>query len=48
LQGIAEPNTVVVDDGTRKLVGTLFEISDLGSKDLMHGAVTRSICKSRS
>jgi hypothetical protein len=34
LQGIAEPNTVVIDDGTRKLLGTLFELSDLGPKDL--------------
>src|SRR6516165_3034179 len=34
LQGIAEPNTVVIAEGTRKLVGNLFELEDLGPKDL--------------
>src|SRR5271154_1360582 len=34
LQGIAEPNMVVIAEGTRKLVGNLFEIEDLGAKDL--------------
>src|SRR5262249_54020002 len=34
LQGIAEPNMVVVADGTRKLLGNLFELEDLGAKDL--------------
>ena len=34
LQGIAEPNTVVIADGTRKLLGNLFELEDLGPKDL--------------
>src|SRR6516165_9953252 len=34
LQGIAEPNTVVIGEGTRKLLGTLFELEDLGTKDL--------------
>jgi class 3 adenylate cyclase len=34
LQGIAEPNTVVIAEGTRKLLGTLFELEDLGPKDL--------------
>jgi len=34
LQGIAEPNTVVIAQGTRKLVGNLFELQDLGTKDL--------------
>ena len=34
LQGIAEPNTVVIADGTRKLLGNLFELEDLGAKDL--------------
>jgi len=32
LQGIAEPNTVVIAEGTRKLVGNLFELEDLGAK----------------
>ncbi len=34
LQGIAEPNMVVIAEGTRRLVGNLFEIEDLGAKDL--------------
>jgi class 3 adenylate cyclase/tRNA A37 threonylcarbamoyladenosine biosynthesis protein TsaE len=34
LQGIAEPNTVVIAEGTRKLLGDLFELEDLGTKDL--------------
>jgi class 3 adenylate cyclase len=40
-QGIAEPNAVVIADSTRKLVGNLFELQDLGSKELkgISGAV---------
>ncbi|HEV3373285.1 MAG TPA: adenylate/guanylate cyclase domain-containing protein [Xanthobacteraceae bacterium] len=34
LQAIAEPNTVVIADGTRRLIGNLFELEDLGSKEL--------------
>ena len=34
LQGIAEPNTVVIAESTRGLVGNLFEVEDLGSQDL--------------
>jgi predicted ATPase len=34
LQGIAEPNIVVISEGTRKLVGGLFELADLGPQDL--------------
>src|SRR6516165_6194383 len=34
LQGIAEPNSVVVAESTRKLIGNLFELEDLGAKDL--------------
>jgi class 3 adenylate cyclase/predicted ATPase len=34
LQGIAEPNTVVIAEGARKLLGNLFELEDLGAKDL--------------
>jgi class 3 adenylate cyclase/predicted ATPase len=34
LQGIAEPNTVVIAEGTRRLLGNLFELKDLGAKDL--------------
>lgn len=34
LQVVAAPNTVVIADGTRKLLGNLFELQDLGAKDL--------------
>ena len=34
LQGVAEPNMVVLAEGTRKLLGNLFELKDLGAKDL--------------
>jgi class 3 adenylate cyclase/tetratricopeptide (TPR) repeat protein len=34
LQGIAEPNTVVIAEGTRRLLGNLFELQDLGAKHL--------------
>jgi predicted ATPase/class 3 adenylate cyclase len=34
LQGIAEPNTLILAEGTRKLLGNLFELEDLGAKDL--------------
>jgi class 3 adenylate cyclase/predicted ATPase len=41
LQSIAEPNTVVIAEGTRRLVGGLFELDDLGPKELkgIHGPV---------
>ena len=32
LQGIAEPNTVVIAESTRKLLGNLFELEDLGAQ----------------
>src|SRR6202049_2295647 len=34
LQGIAQPNTVVIADSTRRLLGNLFELTDLGAQDL--------------
>src|SRR5271155_1853404 len=34
LQGIAEPNAVVIAESTRRLLGNLFELDDLGAKDL--------------
>ena len=34
LQGIAEPNTVAIAESTRKLLGNLFDLQDLGAKDL--------------
>jgi class 3 adenylate cyclase/predicted ATPase len=34
LQGVAEPDSVVVAESTRKLVGNLFELRDLGGQSL--------------
>jgi class 3 adenylate cyclase/predicted ATPase len=34
LQGVAEPNSVVVAESTRRLVGVLFEFENLGAMDL--------------
>jgi hypothetical protein len=34
LQSIAEPNMVVIAESTRRLLGNLFELEDLGAKDL--------------
>jgi class 3 adenylate cyclase/predicted ATPase len=34
LQGIAEPNMIVIAEGTRKLLGNLFELQDLGAKEI--------------
>jgi class 3 adenylate cyclase/tetratricopeptide (TPR) repeat protein len=34
LQGIAEPGAVVIDEGTRRLLGNLFELRDPGRIDL--------------
>ena len=34
LQGIAEPNSLVIADSTRKLLGNLFEFDDLGPQEL--------------
>jgi class 3 adenylate cyclase len=57
LQGIAEPNTVIIAEGTRKLLGILFDLEDLGPKDLkgivgsepLRGATCeRSDCSSRA
>jgi class 3 adenylate cyclase/tetratricopeptide (TPR) repeat protein len=41
LQGTAEPNTVVIAEGTRRLLGNLFELQDLGPKDLK--GITRRV-----
>jgi class 3 adenylate cyclase len=35
LQGVAEPNTVVIAESTRKLLGNLFDLQDLGGKHLI-------------
>ena len=34
LQGVAEPNMVVIAESTRKLLGNLFELQELGTKEL--------------
>ena len=34
LQGVAEPNSVVIAESTRKLLGNLFELEDLGARDV--------------
>jgi len=34
LQGIAEPDSVVIAESTRRLLGNLFDIEDLGAQDL--------------
>jgi class 3 adenylate cyclase len=34
LQAIAEPNRVIIAESTRKLLGNLFELEDLGAQDL--------------
>jgi predicted ATPase len=34
LQALAEPNMVVIAEGTRRLLGNLFEFQDLGAKNL--------------
>ena len=34
LQGVAEPNTVVIAESTRSLLGNLFDLQDLGAHDL--------------
>jgi class 3 adenylate cyclase len=41
LQGIAEANTVLIAESTRRLLGNLFELEDLGPKELkgIEGAV---------
>ena len=39
LQSVAEANSVVIAEGTRKLVGNLFELENLGARDLKGIAV---------
>ena len=34
LQGVAEPNSVVIAESTRKLLGNLFDLENLGARDL--------------
>jgi hypothetical protein len=42
LQGVAEPNAVVIAESTRKLVGNLFELQDLRAQDLK--GIAGSVC----
>src|SRR5262249_24671075 len=39
LQGIAEPNVVVIAEATRRVLGSLFEVRDLGPRELKGIAV---------
>jgi hypothetical protein len=55
LQGVAEPNQVVIAESTRSLLGNLFEFADLRSKDLKgmasphgHGRALRFLLLSAS
>jgi len=49
LQGIAAPDSVVIAEGTRKLLGDLFELADLGAQDLKGvGGPTRAYAALRS
>ena len=34
LQGVAEPNMAIIAESTRKLLGNLFDLEDLGQRDL--------------
>jgi class 3 adenylate cyclase len=34
LQGVAQPNSVVIDESTRRLLGDFFELQDLGEREL--------------
>jgi class 3 adenylate cyclase/tetratricopeptide (TPR) repeat protein len=45
LRGIAEPNTVVIAESTRKLLGNLFELEDRGPQELkgIDGTVRASV-----
>jgi class 3 adenylate cyclase len=51
LQGIAEPNTVVIAEDTRRMLGSLFEVQDVGPQELkgITGAVRAwSVLRPRS
>jgi class 3 adenylate cyclase len=41
LQGLAQPNMVVIGESTRRLLGNLFELEDLGGKELK--GITRPV-----
>jgi class 3 adenylate cyclase len=41
LQSCAEPNQVIIAENTRRLLGNLFELEDLGAVSLLFGASDR-------
>jgi Adenylate and Guanylate cyclase catalytic domain len=41
LQGIAEPNTVIIAESTQRLLGNLFEFENLGPRDQAAAIVNR-------
>jgi class 3 adenylate cyclase/predicted ATPase len=43
LQGLAEPNAIVIADATRRQIGGLFEIRDLGAQSLKGFAVEQRV-----
>jgi class 3 adenylate cyclase len=47
MQGVAEPNTVVIAEGTRKLLGNLFELEDLGAKGVRWRAASKRCARQR-
>ena len=47
LQGITEPNTVVIAESTRRLLGNLFELEDLGANRELLGELRRVERKTR-
>ncbi|MGE5772283.1 MAG: ATP-binding protein, partial [Hyphomicrobiales bacterium] len=48
LQALAKPNTVVIADGTRRLLANLFELEDLGVNDLKGIGPTRAFAALRA
>jgi class 3 adenylate cyclase len=47
LQGVAEPNVVVIAESTRKLLGNLFELEDLGAKEVKGIVLQRVSARAR-
>ena len=45
LQGLAEPNTVAITEATRRLVGGVFELEDLGPRELKGIEGVVSVCR---
>jgi class 3 adenylate cyclase len=47
VQGLAEPNTIVIADGTRRQIGGLFDLTDLGSQLLAGFAEAQNAWRAR-